>query len=106
MKESYGFSALFEAMAIQERRDNSDNTIMDVACGAMEASLIGDDVVGSLGIADGDALPTGVEDYEDLADEPMDADMKRLDAALDDISESDDEDLGSLDDALESIIYE
>ena len=56
MKESYGFSALFEAMAVQERRDKSDNTIMDVACGAMEASLIGDDVVGSLGVADGDAL--------------------------------------------------
>lgn len=99
----YGFSALFEAMAIQERRDKTDNDIMNFATGAMESSLLGDDVVYGMGVGDVD---TGMEDFEDIADGDMDEDMQMLDSVLDEIADDDDTSgLDELDDALENVIY-
>ena len=108
MRESYGFSALFEQMAVNQRREQSDNTIMKIATGTMESSLIGDDVVTALGITD-DGIPTGMDDYDDIVDDSLDdPGLKKLDDALDDITDSDEEDddegLEALDETLESVI--
>ena len=107
MRNSYGFSALFEQMEINHRREQSEDTIMKIATGTMESSLIGDDVVAAMGITD-DGIPTGMDDYDDVVDDSLDdPDMKKLDATLDDIS-GDDEDpeagMEALDATLESII--
>ena len=108
MRESYGFSALFEQMAVNQRREQSDNTIMKIATGTMESSLIGYDVVTALGITD-DGIPTGMDDYDDIVDDSLDdPGLKKLDDALDDITDFDEEDddagLEALDETLESVI--
>ena len=109
MRESYGFSALFEQMEVNRRREQSDNTIMKIATGTMESSLLGDDVVSALGITD-DGIPTGMDDYEDIVDDTLDdPGLKKLDDALNDITDSEDEEDGdagleALDQTLESII--
>ena len=108
MRNSYGFSALFEQMEINHRREQSEDTIMKIATGTMESSLIGDDVVTALGITD-DGIPTGMDDYDDIVDDSLDdPGLKKLDDALDDITDSDEEDddagLEALDETLESVI--
>ena len=81
---------------------------MKIATGTMESSLIGDDVVSALGITD-DGIPTGMDDYDDIVDDSLDdPGLKKLDNALDDITDSDEEDddagLEALDETLESVI--
>ena len=108
MRQSYGFSALFEQMEINQRREQSEDTIMKIATGTMESSLIGDDVVSALGISD-DGIPTGMDDYDDVVDDTLDdPGLKKLDDALNDLTDGadDDSDVGleALDETLESVI--
>lgn len=109
MRESYGFSALFEQMEVNKRREQSEDTIMKIASGTMESSLIGDDVISALGISD-EGIPTGMDDYEDMVDDTLDdPGMKKLDDALNSVTDGEDEEdpeagLEALDATLESII--
>ena len=109
MRESYGFSALFEQMEVNKRREQSEDTIMKIASGTMESSLIGDDVISALGISD-EGIPTGMDDYEDMVDDTLDdPGMKKLDDALNAVTDGEDEEdpeagMEALDATLESII--
>ena len=107
MKESYGFSALFEALNAERELAKSNDVINSIAFGTMEsASVVGDDITSALGIPE-DGIETSADDYMDEVDDNInDPDLKALDNTLDDIISTDDEEVAMdmLDQTLESLV--
>ena len=107
MRESYGFSALFETLNAERQLAMSNDVINSIAFGTMEsASVVGDDIVSALGISE-DGIETGADDFMDEVDDTIDEpDLQKLDNTLDDIIGTEDDDVAMemLDSCLESLI--
>ena len=107
MRESYGFSALFQALNSERELAKSNDVINSIAFATMEgASVVGDDITSALGIPE-DGIETGADDYMDEVDDNIDEpDLKKLDNTLDDIINTEDEEVAMdmLDQTLESLV--
>lgn len=114
LRPSYGFSALFEAMDVAVRREESENTISDFAAGLMEISVVGDpDIIEQLNVSQD--IPTGADDYDNVSEDDInEPGMKALNDVLDSEVEKEDnaieksleESMELFDSVLESIIEE